>query len=521
MEDKNIVIAKEADTHLQAFIRRRFEELDKKPKASTAPNLPHLDGLDLELPGKPKAADGPTNPPMIGLHINPPEGKGWDKLPVSKKELLKLNQVLASARAKKYMEDCANDPEDKSAVKINGAIQLFLSVGDAKSAAAYLGLKKHYPKRDKALFIQPGDLLGHVHHQVISHDTSLEKWKPGNHSIVIGTGSPQPHHCDVQQPPAGQLPEKFGVCVLSANSHGTIVYNMEGVPDNVTVKDLEKHWGDKVSRLLKILGANPEAVGLLSGCGRLFFATKERRVERGVVEQFSVSVLDGAHPHCAPESKGHRAVLFFTLQPPPNEDDNEADNNNLYNGDTQVSRQKLVFLLYEQLLGSGHEHDEDLTFLANKFMEYVIESATLYGSVDHTFQFPQALENKMDAVYDAAAETHKVHQEQANSQKDCDKAHEAWKQADQDFQEQQDAIRCEPTNSWEELVEAFQAFQQTGQVYQQKLLRHNKKAPEWQKKNASLNKITHSLGRSAMYALLDMDWGDIAEAAGHRKQKAD
>jgi len=376
MEDDNIVIAEEADDHLRAFILRRFKELDEK--VSSVPNLiHHFQRLSVEnaskntttnvTPRRDEAQDllfyepePQTDPPVIGIHIAPPDFDDDGMTFVPKKNLVKLDQILASTEVLGYMAERANDEKDESAMWVNDDyVRLFLCVREPK---AYLGLKKFYSPGDKALFIKPDLLVKQVvEGQVFPQEESLRDYSC-NVSILVSHGvEAQPACCYPQIP--NQLPEKIGIFMLSANSPGTILYNMDGVPDPPTMADLRECLGPSVPKTIEV------AAEWLSSIGRIFFATRDRRVERGVVEQFSVSLFDTANPHCAPRSKGHRAVLFLTFQPPGTE--------TACDGYAPYSRQRFIF----ELMQEAHRQ-QDVDFLGEKYVEYVRESALLHGAID-------------------------------------------------------------------------------------------------------------------------------------------
>jgi len=172
-------------------------------------------------------------------------------------------------------------------------------------------------------------------------------------------------------------PKKIGIFMLSVNSPGTILCNMDSVPCKPKVANLSKCWNSGVPKtLVENTEDELKAPGFLCGCGRLLFVTRDRQIDRCVVEQFSVSVIDVAHPHCAPGSEGRRAVLFLTFQPPRTK--TQCD------GGTPVSRQKLIFLLPKVVMKKTHVNKMSVDFLADKFVECSGDRASLCGATDHT-----------------------------------------------------------------------------------------------------------------------------------------
>jgi len=219
--------------------------------------------------------------------------------------------------------------------------------------------------------------------------------------VKEGKMSPQPTHADTRQaktsafslgisdPPTASIPsaisfpsEKFGIAMLSKGANGTIFYNMEGLPSSPTATDVKHLWKDAPHALVDKLFEIKSARELLDGYGQLLFASHDRRVEPGEVPQFSISIFNGSHPHCAPAASGGvRSVLFFVLKPPHLDD--------AYNGKEQMSKEKLCLMLHDELeeaLKTSFLRAER-SFLLKKFAEAYSESST-YGAKDETVVYP-------------------------------------------------------------------------------------------------------------------------------------
>ena len=288
----------------------------------------------------------------------------------------------------KQFQKAANNPTDKSATVINSAIQIFLD-GNKGKTSAYNQLSKY----DKNLFIPVSELVSFLKDTIYSTYPELQDHKLLRLSLLIqdGVRGPQPTHSDTK---AGQPEEKFGVMVLSKAARGTTYYDV-GTKKAPTVDDLKELWPDAPPSLFHKIRTTEEAINALQDYGQLLYAQPQLRKESRVVPQFTTTILDGSHPHCAPACPEgtKRTVLFFVLQPPA------MSNANGYSGDEQCSKEKLVFLLYEALLSHKAAFlASERFFLLGKFIDCIDESSLLLAR-DNTFDLPDNWNKAIDAIY--------------------------------------------------------------------------------------------------------------------------
>jgi hypothetical protein len=98
-------------------------------------------------------------------------------------------------------------------------------------------------------------------------------------------------------------------------------------------------------------------------------------VTTGHLDFLQTLVLKGAIPHVSPASDGARTVLFCSLAPLGQEAD--------YNGNEQVSVEKLTVMIYEALEEGLDKKEKE--FLLDIFMDAVVASA-MKGAKDKTLQ---------------------------------------------------------------------------------------------------------------------------------------
>lgn len=297
-----------------------------------------------------------------------------------KKKLEHFAKFVESTKAQGRLKELAaqNDKSDESYTLVNQALQIFLTDNEAKGhAKAYKGLEELYPASKKKYFLSTEEWKQVALAMAVARDASLAARNCVNLALLVGyegARGPQPTHVDTKHPLQGEA-ENFGILMLTKDCPGTIYYDMEGVSDLPTLEEIRnKAWKDAPASLWEAIENNEPALELIQECGRLLFATPGKRVEPGIVPQFHLTVLKGSHPHCAPACKKFRAVLFFTL--------GEG-----YDGDEQWSKEKLAFLLYEELNEDPGVRREAKRFLLEKFAEYFQES-TGFGADDNTFKLP-------------------------------------------------------------------------------------------------------------------------------------
>ena len=219
--------------------------------------------------------------------------------------------------------------------------------------------------------------------------------------------NPQPVHSDVKnmkwamnENGLGEMMQ--GTLMLTENTLGTTLYNMDNVPMYPTMQKLmaqlsilSPNAGDPGNKLLKIeIQNNPPLQEELSQWGRLIYASADRRVESEIAEQFSLTLMHGNHPHAGPglpksRDELFRLCLFITAKPPGTP---EKTNYNY----TQMTREKLF---YSMILGlkkkwknektlKTDEHKILLQYLHTLFVDAVIETGmngtedgTIYGDL--------------------------------------------------------------------------------------------------------------------------------------------
>jgi hypothetical protein len=177
----------------------------------------------------------------------------------------------------------------------------------------------------------------------------------------------------------------------------TVSYDLRGATLCSSATELKRNveaWEGASDDLLQKLDGTDKTRDLLAGYGSIFSGGKHGKSEH--VSLYTTSLFRGAHPHRAPPSgTNFRIVLFFTLSAPDCPE---------YDGSTQLSREKLTFLLYDEMLKDDGCGYEDQKFLLDRFVHYSIESAEV-GAMDETFHFAPPFgpkwTNMRDKLYDA------------------------------------------------------------------------------------------------------------------------
>ena len=179
-----------------------------------------------------------------------------------------------------------------------------------------------------------------------------------------------------------------GLVMLTPNSKGTIVYDMEGVPHNPTLLDVVNEF----ARMIPPPAGCYDLADLFSCChledlmatwGQLLFANDARRGEKKIVPQYSVQLLAGSHPHCGPgvvKGAGPRMVLFFTAAV-------EGTKSKPYQ-DEQMTREKLMGHIIQKCLPPlvGPKSNRDyitIIYLSSIWAEYICNSSS-HNSYDAT-----------------------------------------------------------------------------------------------------------------------------------------
>ncbi len=317
------------------------------------------------------------------LWFNPPQ----DNHPMVRK-LDNFVNVIQKAEVRKYIEEAAGDHANKSITQINGAIQIKLNKkgGTESDTESFKEIKRRFIKKPGDQFSNE-NLVEFVKDHTKSAKPNLEENIFRNMAFLIrfDDAAAQPPHCETKTNGPDIPTEQFGIWNLVGGQKGTIYYNMTGVPDGPTLKDLTEKgnpWHGIVDEYVcNKVGNNQETKQLVEEFGRLAYATEDRRVDPGIVAKHSCVMMSGGHPHHAPVSKGFRAVLFFTSKHPDIPKEHE------YDGDTQWSQEKLAYKLYESMpqeIQCSHIHGMNLLFM---YGIYVSENIMNGGDYDITFDY--------------------------------------------------------------------------------------------------------------------------------------
>lgn len=321
----------------------------------------------------------------------------------------RMVEIMCQKKQRMEIQKAALDSDESTVRMINGGvIEMFLeppSSNDQDSTCLKCNEREESPQADKdSLFFDHwqekherdipsrSTICTFIRQELHKLDKTLDTYKLANLAILakFDVEGPQPTHMDCPQ----NYDEKFGVLVLTKSSKGTIIYNMDNVPLETSASSIKKFvWKDAPDELIQNLDHS-----LISSYGRLLRAIPERRPKEKTVDQYSLVVMNGGHPHCAPSNIEPRIVLFFTLS------GNQMDVEQHYDGDVQLSREKLTFLLYERMVAKRNTGDESvksehLEYLLKKTGSYVAETAQ-FGSTDTTLTFddPKIEKKRVDIV---------------------------------------------------------------------------------------------------------------------------
>lgn len=175
---------------------------------------------------------------------------------------------------------------------------------------------------------------------------------------------------------------------------------MMGLPTLVDVNILSKarlqkdnFLHDAPDEFWELVRKNSSASQLVKEYGRLFLTKDEatRRKDTTTMETFSIQLLKGSQPHHGPGSqRGHRFIVFGVLRPslcPPS---------NGYNGNSQFSREKLLFTIYERLRdqvvegSDSHPFTKPIrTYILNKLASLLILTGSNGRTYDATMEILQ------------------------------------------------------------------------------------------------------------------------------------
>lgn len=291
----------------------------------------------------------------------------------------RLNEPFLKDRIIKQCQDM----NDLSIHSINGGtIELHLDESSEKKGkgTAYRQMVALYPNDIPT----PSTVKTFLENSIKAHDSNLaQEYKIENLALLLRYGKqyPQPVHMDTPQ----NSNEMFGILMLTQNSNGTIVYNMREVPQIIKPLHLQYQWPDASPATFQKVNDN-----LMKAYGGLIYADPSRRGVIRKCPQYTLLLVDGGHPHCAPPSNNYRLVLFFTMCPKTNMID-PAPNNVLYDGTKQMSREKFMFIMYEDMLERKNKGDTTITSDMLKFMlktsaQYIGEGGS-FGSHDDTLDF--------------------------------------------------------------------------------------------------------------------------------------
>jgi hypothetical protein len=182
--------------------------------------------------------------------------------------------------------------------------------------------------------------------------------------------------------------------------NSTIVYNSTGVPLTPNGSDLVAVWNNQGHTPPEILATwlteDTNAKELIDKWGRLIYTGYRRRGKPTAKKQFDMTLLHGSVPHCGPDSKKFRAVLFFTAAAPTKSQPTKGRKRPAaavstpkknYN-DEQMSYEKLIWTLtsYFHTIQDHHctEYWKALQFLYGRFGEIIAASGTTIGAFDGT-----------------------------------------------------------------------------------------------------------------------------------------
>jgi hypothetical protein len=335
--------------------------------------------------------------------IAPPSSNHNNKDTLQKLEHF-VDVIKTNKDVQKYIEKKCNDSSCKSATVINESFELFLEKGNAR---VFQHIQQKYIESN--MRIKASDIVDLLKQHVCTNQFNNHTIK--NTSFLIRFDGKahraQPIHCDTKTNSADTQPEYFGIWYLTNNTPGTIYYNMNGVPLHPTIDDLtsENHpWHGLVRKEDQVTNGDTNVQTWICDYGRLAYATTNRRIDPGKMKKNSCIMMQGSHPHHAPASSGFRAVLFFSSIP--------EGNQNYYDGSSQMSKEKLAYMLYQDV-----PECESRTALLLMYAIYVAENIMDGGSPDKTFDYAQSklLESKWVQLLGQMKDLHTITKERSTT----------------------------------------------------------------------------------------------------------
>ena len=269
--------------------------------------------------------------------------------------------------------------------KINGALQIKIDLLDSKTCP-YTKVAARLKKKTNVVLPTSTALSTHIT-ECINNAPSNEDsdFYLTSLSLLVSKGEPQPTHTDVKN--IGSNNEQLqGTFMLSGESEGTIVYDMNDVPMCPSVADIvsvfdqmyPREVSGEVNDLEVALLNNEDMEAHAANWGRIMYVSDNRRPKKKIMKKYSMTIMQGNHPHNGPGSNTFRAVLFFTALPC-------GSNKDQAYGDTQMSKEGFIITIIRKILPSLKKNNDILTIkrLYHSFASAVADSAQ-YGARDQT-----------------------------------------------------------------------------------------------------------------------------------------
>ena len=343
------------------------------------------------------------------------------------------------------IQELASRKEDKSTSAINGKCSEVFLMEDSKEhgyANSYVKLfqnnhrgqgKKGNQGDPNELYVPPEEIKTFIEEMVTPELDAIHmpKYKVKVLSFLSADDpdrGPQVIHFDNRFRDTKDA-ELFGIFLMSPNSPGTDYCDVSDYPASPSIEYMKGYFIDQgyepglVERVLRQIENCPKAKSLFEGYGSLLFATPETLVESGTRPQYSGYVFKDSHPHRAPSFDKFRLVIFFTLvrddseaahtddtyspskrysRSPTksegkvdsnSEDEPNGDAENYFDGFDQISRVKLLWLIYESILEHTAANPDDFKIDERKFFIEIVQKLYLeqaaMGAYDSTFTIPR------------------------------------------------------------------------------------------------------------------------------------
>lgn len=466
-------------------------------------------GSSLACASKPTSRPDPESPTKKRtLTINGDE-LHWNER-VSKQKLKSLLNILTSEDGKHYLEERADDENDESVTRINGSVEIFLS-SDKGGASAYHGLKKLFSEKEKTMFIPPDVLIDFLETSICNHP-ELRDYTMKNPAILLRyepSQGPQPTHSDTM---FQKICEMFGIFMLSEGAPGTIYYDMKCIGGPPNIDDLKTLWPSAPKKLFCKLEQNQKALKFIEKYGELLGATPDKRIEPGIVDQFSTKIFEGSHPHCAPEHDAMRAVIFLVLQ--PNNFKGEA-----YEGDTQCSHEKLLLLVYEALHDALDAPEKE--FLLKLFVDALEESAKLRAS-DETINLGDELQPALVILRQQMATAHEAELSYDEINKQFNQASDALNEATKELQQgsmQWKQVDDDNDNASINLQKIASDVSERHTYYQQVLLKYQQALAKFNASKCTAQDRRRELNNTKYDFVMAISGADFADKCKRNLQK--